>query len=307
MGLVPGCDSVGIVTSSFAVDVQGGTLAVHELAGDSDSPTTILAVHGITANGLSYATLARRLPGGVRLLAPDLRGRAESAAVTGPWGLAAHVADLIAVLDHFGLDRVPAIGHSMGAYALALAAARHPDRFERVVLVDGGIGFPTPPGADVDAMLGAVLGPAQAKLSMTFADQAAYLEFMRTNPAIVETEALGPKIAKDLQSYLFHDLVPRQGGVLGSSCVPEAIRSDGADTMIDSEVLTAASQLTMPGTLFWAPRGLQNQTPGLLPPELVESAGLGPRVRTEFVPDCNHYSIVFADHALDRVLNALFG
>jgi pimeloyl-ACP methyl ester carboxylesterase len=295
------------MTSSFAVDVQGGTLAVHELAGDADSPTTVLAVHGITANGLSYATLARRFPAGVRLLAPDLRGRAESAAITGPWGLAAHAADLIAVLDHLGLDRVPAVGHSMGAYVLALAAARHPDRFERVVLVDGGIGFPTPPGADVDAMLAAVLGPAQAKLSMTFADQAEYLDFMRTNPAITETEALGPQIAEDLQRYLFHDLVPREGGVLGSSCVPDAIRADGADTMIDTEVLTAASRLTMPGRLLWAPRGLQNQTPGLLPPELVGSAELGPLIRTEFVPECNHYSIMFADHALDRVLDAILG
>lgn len=293
------------MTSSFAVAVQGGELTVHELAGSADSPTTVLAVHGITANGLSYATLARRLPEGVRLLAPDLRGRAESAGITGPWGLGAHADDLIAVLDHLGLGTVPAIGHSMGAYALALAGARRPERFERVVLVDGGIGFPAPEGADIDAMLGAVLGPAMAKLSMTFPDQDAYLEFMRTNPAITETEALGPQIAEDLRNYLLHDLVPRAGGVVGSSCVPDAIRADGGQTIFDAEVLTAASTLSMPGTLLWAPRGLQNQTPGLLPPELVESAGLGSQLRSEFVPDCNHYSIMFADHALDRVLAAV--
>ena len=299
------------MTSSFAVDVQGGALAVHVLAGDAArdaaGPTTVLAVHGITANGLSYASLARRLPAGVRLLAPDLRGRAESAGIQGPWGFDAHVDDLIAVLDQLELASVPAIGHSMGAYLLALAAARHPDRFERVVLVDGGIGFPAPEGGDVDAMLGAVLGPAQAKLSMTFADQQAYLDFMRTNPAITETEALGPEVAEDLHNYLLHDLEQRPGGVLGSSCVPAAIRTDGEQTMIDSDVLSAASRLTMPGTLLWAPRGLQDQTPGLLPPELVEAAELGPRLRTEFVPDCNHYSIMFADRTLDRVLAALLG
>jgi pimeloyl-ACP methyl ester carboxylesterase len=264
------------MTTSFTVPVRGGDLTVHELAGSADSPRAVLAVHGITANGLSYATLARRMPEGVRLLAPDLRGRAESSAVAGPWGLAAHAADLVAVLDHLGLGTVPVIGHSMGAYVVALAASRHPERFQRVVLVDGGIGCPAPDGADIDARLAAVLGPAQAKLSMTFADQDAYLDFLRTNPAITETEALGPAIAADLERYLLHDLVPRDGGMLGSSCIPEAIRTDGRDTMSDTEVLTAAAGLSMPGTLLWAPRGLLNQTPGLLPPELVQFADLGP-------------------------------
>lgn len=293
------------MTTTFTVPVQGGDLTVHELAGSADSPTTILAVHGITANGLSFATLARRLPDGVRLLAPDLRGRAESAGIAGPWGLGEHAADLIAVLDQLGLTSVTAIGHSMGAYVVALAAARNPDRFTRVVLIDGGIGFPAPEGSDIDAMLGIVLGPAMAKLSMTFADQDAYLQFMRTNPAITETEALGPQIAEDLRNYLFHDLVAREGGGLGSSCVAEAIRADGGQTIYDAEVLAAASTLTTPGTLLWAPRGLQNQTPGLLPPQLVETAELGIRLRSKFVPDCNHYSIGFADHALDRVLAAI--
>lgn len=292
------------MTSSFTVPVQGGALTVHELAGSADSPITVLAVHGITANGLSYATLARRMPEGVRLLAPDLRGRAESADIAGPWGLRAHADDLITVLDHLGLGAVRLIGHSMGAYVAALAAVRHPGRFERVVLIDGGIGFPVPPGADIDAMLAAVLGPAQAKLSMTFPDADAYLDFMRTNPAITETEALGPQIATDLTTYLTHDLVPREGGGLGSSCVPEAIRADGEQTMIDAEILAAAANLTMPVTLLWAPRGLQNQTPGLLPPALADSARLGPHGRTELVDDCNHYSIIFADHAVSRVLAA---
>lgn len=293
------------MTSTFRVPVKGGELTVHELAGSADSPRTVLAVHGITANGLSYASLARRLPEDVRLLAPDLRGRAESAGIDGPWGLGAHAEDLIAVLDHLDIDAIPVIGHSMGGYVVALTAARHPERFQRVVLVDGGIGFPAPEGADIDEMLATVLGPAKAKLAMTFDDQDDYLAFMRTNPAITETEALGADVADDLRNYLVHDLVPRDGGVLGSSCVLDAIRADGGEVMINTEALDAAARLTMPGTLLWAPRGLLNQTPGLLPPELVASAVLGPQLRTEFVPDCNHYSIMFADHALDRVLAAI--
>ncbi len=49
------------------------------------------------------------------------------------------------VLDHLGLDRAVVVGHSMGAFVTALLAARHPDRVERAVLVDGGFAFPPPP------------------------------------------------------------------------------------------------------------------------------------------------------------------
>jgi alpha-beta hydrolase superfamily lysophospholipase len=71
----------------MVVDVPGGRLAVHQLAGNAGCPRTVVAAHGITANGLSLAALARALPDGIRLLAPDLRGRAESREITGPWGI----------------------------------------------------------------------------------------------------------------------------------------------------------------------------------------------------------------------------
>src|SRR3712207_8754052 len=46
-------------------------------------------------------------------------------------------------------------------------------RVHGLVLVDGGLALPQPPGADVDAMLSAVLGPSLDRLSMTFPDLAA--------------------------------------------------------------------------------------------------------------------------------------
>src|SRR6185312_9107784 len=53
------------------VDVEGGRLAVHEF-GPPDA-SVVLAAHGITANALSFAALARSMPD-VRIIAPDLRG-----------------------------------------------------------------------------------------------------------------------------------------------------------------------------------------------------------------------------------------
>jgi pimeloyl-ACP methyl ester carboxylesterase len=57
----------------------------------------------------------------------------------GPVLLAAHGEDLVAVLDHAGVERATVVGHSMGGFVAAVAAHRHPERVERLVLVDGSL------------------------------------------------------------------------------------------------------------------------------------------------------------------------
>ena len=52
-------------------------------------------------------------------------------------GFAEHADDLAAVLDHVGIDRVPAYGGSGAAPHLLGFAARHPDRFSAGTIVDG--------------------------------------------------------------------------------------------------------------------------------------------------------------------------
>jgi len=298
------------MTASLRVPVPGGELTVHQLVGDEHADRTVIAVHGITANGLSMRPLARALAArdpGIRVLAPDVVGRACSNTVTGPWGIGRHAEDVMAIADAAGAGTVTVLGHSMGAYVAAIAAARHPERFDRVVLVDGGIAFPPPPGADIDALLTAVIGPAMTRLSMTFPDTDAYLGFMAANPAVAEVLAAGGTSAEDLRGYLEHDIVRREDGTLASSCVLEAIRVDGGAVLTEPETLSAAPSLTVPTTLLWAPRGLMNQTPGLLTAEAIAAAQLPEAVTVTAVDDCNHYSIMFADHALRAVVDATLG
>jgi pimeloyl-ACP methyl ester carboxylesterase len=297
--------------TTLRVPVPGGKLAVHQLAGDEHSEHTVLALHGITANGVSLRPLARALdaaaPGSIRVLAPDLAGRACSNTVTGPWGIGRHVGDVIAVLDAIGVDRATVVGHSMGGFVAAVAAARHSERIARLALLDGGVAFPPPPGADIDALLTAVIGPAMTRLSMTFPDVAAYLDFMAQNPAVAEALALGGTAADDVRAYLEHDAVPRGDGTLASSCVLEAIRVDGAAVLTDQETVTAIRSVRAPTTLLWAPRGLINQTPGLYTEQQLAAADLPSSITLREVPDCNHYSILFAQHALAQVVDAVLG
>lgn len=253
------------------------SLEVHEWAGGDQ---VVLAVHGITANGLAWGPVATALAGRVRLVAPDLRGRAGSRDEPGPYGLDRHAEDVIGILDERGLDTAVLAGHSMGAYVAALAAVRHPDRVRAVVMLDGGLGFPLPAGTDVDALLARTLGPAMDRLALEFGSREDYREFWRGHPAF------GFEWTPELDAYLQHDLIG--DGPYRSSCVAEAIRADGADMLAGAAANRAFHELAVPAVLLWADRGLLNQTPGAYTAE--NTAGLNvPAVR---VPDTNHYSIL---------------
>ena len=133
----------------------------------------MLAVHGITASSRAWAAVARALPEGWALVAVDLRGRGGSRELPGPTGLARHVDDLervVAHLDPAGSGELVLTGHSLGAYVALLLAEDSPQRFPRLVLVDGGIPLPVPEDVDLDDLLQATLGPALTRLSQTFDD-----------------------------------------------------------------------------------------------------------------------------------------
>lgn len=301
------------VEPAFTVQVETGTLAVHDLIPGTASPDVpvVLALHGITANGLAWQALAdeivrRHGVGAVRLLAPDLRGRAASRDVPGPFGLAVHAQDTLAIASAFG-GRPILVGHSMGAFVAALAAVADPDRFRALVLVDGGLAFPTPAGRDVDQALAAVFGPAMTRLSMVFDSPEDHLGFWRRHPSI------GPLLAGPtggwLQRYLEHDLVPGGGG-WRSSCVPEAVRADGREVLSDVGAHTAAARAVEAGVdtqLLWAERGLLDEPQGLYDEARLRALDLPTALRTREVTGSNHYSVILEPTAITALADAVDG
>ena len=182
-------------------------------------------------------------------------------------------------------------GHSMGAYVATMAATTDPKRWSSVVLVDGGIALPLPDGVDPDAMLAGVLGPALARLEMTFADRAAYHDFWRVHPALIEAGAWN----EDTEAWLDHDLTGEEPE-LRSSASLEAVRFDGRELLVDQRgaagLLRAAAA---DGRCCARPRGLLNQVPPLLPDELIDPLRARWPIRLEMLVDnTNHYSIVLA-------------
>ena len=276
-------------------DVRGGELIAHRWPADGPDAPVVVAAHGITGNGLTWARVADHLDGAVTLVAPDLRGRAGSAGLHGPYGMAAHAADIVAVLDALDVPSAVVAGHSMGGFVATVTAAQYPDRVRSVVLVDGGVGFAMPPGLDIDAVLEATIGPAMQRLRMTFPTRDSYTEFWLAHPA------LRPDWAPWIDEAMQYDLVGEEPE-LRSSCRMEAIRVDGADLMTTEGVRDAVRSLPVPAVLLWAPRGMINEPQGMYDETRLQQAKLDPqRVRTVMVPDTNHYVILYADRGAATV------
>lgn len=284
--------------SSFDVPVAGGSLHVGRW-GDGDK--VVVAAHGITGNHRSWQGVARALGADVSLVAPDLRGRGLSSKLPAPFGMRAHAADLVAILDHLELEHAVLAGHSMGAYVATTAATTDPARWSSVVLVDGGVALPLPRGVDPADMLAGVLGPALARLEMTFADRAAYHDFWRAHPALAEPGAW----TEDTRAWLDHDLTGTEPE-LRSSALLEAVRFDGIELLVDREVRRAFHGLTQPAVLLRAPRGLLNQVPPLLPDELIDPLRPSWPLQLEMLVDnTNHYSIILSKRGARAVASHL--
>lgn len=275
-----------------AVPVNGGELAVG-VWGPDDAPT-VLAIHGITASHLSWQTLAETMPE-LRIIAPDLRGRGRSNALPGPWGMPAHAADMVAVLDAFALDRVTVVGHSMGAFVASTLAARAPERVADLVLIDGGLPIPHPVGvADAD-LLKALIGPAAERLSMTFESVQAYRDFWRVHPAFAD------EWTPAIEAYVDYDL-DGQAPTLSPSSSYEAVAEDSLQLNGDQGYADALAALAMPVTFLRAPRGLMNEPTALYSTSTVEEwEARMPGLTTGEVADVNHYTIVMARRGAEAV------
>jgi pimeloyl-ACP methyl ester carboxylesterase len=266
------------------IDVEGGRLATFRLGSERADAPLVLAIHGITSSSRTWLATARALGDRAGLIAVDLRGRGRSNELPAPFGIDAHVRDMLAVLDHYGLQPATIAGHSLGAYIAARVATVHPDRVDHLVLVDGGLTIPESEGADPEQFLQAFLGPTLARLTMTFPDVAAYRAWWAEHPAL----ASGDIAAADLDEYAAHDLVG-EPPELRSSVNPQVVRDDG----IDLFQTTDARELTTRAVLMCAPRGMVDDPNPMQPLALVQDwAAADPdRRRAVAVPDVNHYTI----------------
>jgi pimeloyl-ACP methyl ester carboxylesterase len=111
--------------------VEAGGLRMHVAEAGAGEP--LLLVHGWPQHWYQWRGVIQRLAGERRLIVPDLRGLGWTDAPPGPVSPDVFARDLIALLDTLGLDQVDLAGHDWGGFTSLLLAARHPERFRKVV------------------------------------------------------------------------------------------------------------------------------------------------------------------------------
>ena len=278
----------------FELPVAGGPLNVARAGPPRRrAEAVVVALHGITASHMAWRTAARALVAetGICLLVPDLRGRGRSAGLPGPYGLAAHIGDVLALLDRIAAPRIVLAGHSMGAYVAARLAADHPERVSSLVLVDGGLPLPVPADKDPDELLKATLGPAAERLEQTFPTRADYVAVWREHPAFAASWD------RDVEAYVNYDIESAHDAAhpdaVRSVVSLDAVKTDGRELLLDEATRTALDRVVAPVRLLRAPRGLLNDDRPLLPDDVVaEFAAAHPDAHVEVVADTNHYDIL---------------
>ena len=112
-------------------------------AATGGTPTLVLA--GSLGSTLAmWDSLVPHLARRFRVVRCDLRGHGDSPTPPGPYLIDDLGDDLVALLDDLGRARAHIVGTSIGGMAAISAAARHPDRVDRLVVIGAAARFEDP-------------------------------------------------------------------------------------------------------------------------------------------------------------------
>ena len=101
----------------------------------------LLLLHGLGSSSHDWEFQVPEFSEHFRVVAPCLRGFGDSDKPAGPYSIAQYASDVVALLDHLGIERCHVLGFSMGgAIAFQLAVDR-PDRVNSLIVVNSQPSF----------------------------------------------------------------------------------------------------------------------------------------------------------------------
>jgi pimeloyl-ACP methyl ester carboxylesterase len=133
-----------------------GHRVIYRIAGDG--PPVVL-IHGMVNSSKHWEQVALQLADRYTVVAPDLLGHGDSAAVRGDYSLGAHACSIRDLLTTIGIDRATVVGHSLGGGIAMQFFYQFPQRVERLALISsGGLGHEVSPMLRGAALPGAAGG-----------------------------------------------------------------------------------------------------------------------------------------------------
>lgn len=163
--------------------VARGDLTFDVRVGGPDEGEVVVLLHGFPQDGSSWDAVVPHLhAAGLRTIVPDQRGYSPDARPTdaSAYRMAILVGDVLAILDHFDVERAHVVGHDWGGGVAWTMAAGRPDRVASLTVVS----TPHP-----DALMRALRTSRQARQSW-------YFLLFRLPFA---ERLVGPRLASDLR------------------------------------------------------------------------------------------------------------
>jgi lipase len=263
-----------------------------------EGPDPVVCLHGITAQHRAFNAAARHLGPSRGVVGVDLRGRGDSDKPESGYGLEAHAADVVRVLDHLGLQSGVLAGHSMGAFVALKTALLFPERVRALVLLDGG--WPrveSPPREMTEeekqeaSALEEGLARAFKRLDMTFESPEAYLDFWFPDQNL-KMEDLPP----DLADYYLYDLGEVENGY-NPKASRVAAEEDSPSVSSTSPTAKEMRGVACPVALVRASQGFFPGSDPLISDETRDVMAESLDIRTEILLEgANHYTMLWPEY-----------
>lgn len=274
------------------ITVNGIELALYEWPGDG--PPIVLA-HANGFHARCWDPVAALLPGR-RRIAFDLRGHGRSAKPPPPYHWPAFATDLAALVEALDLRGAVGVGHSLGGYAAALAAALAPDRFAALLLLDPVILPPEVYGQRMPGLHGT------AKRRAHWPSPAALYERLHSRPPFSRWQPAA------LHAYCDHGLLPDPAGHGFVLACPPAVEADIYHSATEQSPYAQIAAVAVPVVVARGHPYASEPTAELsASPTFPGLADRFPVGRDMPLPECSHFIPMEAPALTARLITELAG
>lgn len=268
------------------------TIRLHYLDSSSTEATrtTLLLLHGLTANARMFEPLAGLLAPHYRIVAVDLRGRGLSDKPQTGYSMAEHAADVIGLMDVLGLERCIIGGHSFGGLLTIFLAAEYGERVERAIILDAA--------GKLHPEVRMLIKPSLDRLGKVFPSLDEYIRAMRAMPYLCGTWDDAYEAYYRAEAFVHADGT--------ATARPQAANmAEAVDNALGEDWYVKLKKVQMPTLLLRAPEayGAPGTPPILLEADARETVSALTHCRYEEVPG-NHVTMMFQP-AVQSIAGAL--